>query len=62
MQKDTNTTYTLNRADIREALIAWLRGKGETISDSAYVMTQDDAVAETLLVIDNVRHIEPVKA
>lgn len=62
MQKDTHTTYTLNRADIREALIAWLRDKGETITDGAYVMTVDDIVVDTLLVLDQARVIAEVSS
>ena len=37
MQRDRKTTYTLTDDEVREAVIDWLRKKGESVGDDAYL-------------------------
>lgn len=37
MQRDRKTIYTLTDAEVREAVIDWLRKKGEAVADDDYL-------------------------
>lgn len=55
MQKDTKTSFTLNRAELREAVIDWLIKNGERVSEGAYLSNDDGTIADTVILIDDVR-------
>lgn len=50
MQRETKTTFRLNETEIREAAIAWLRARGETVEDDAYISVDGDMPSEIVLV------------
>ena len=52
MRKDTTMTYTLNRAELREAVMDWLDKNGERVSSGAYLSNEDGTVADKAILID----------
>lgn len=50
MQRDRKTTYTLTDAEVREAVIDWLRKKGEAVADDAYLSSSALADGQVELV------------
>lgn len=50
MDRETKTTLKLNEAEIREAVIEFLRRRGEQVPDDAYLSAEGD-LPDTIVVV-----------